>query len=215
MKVLLAATADVYREALCASLGEAGAEVGVCDLALAAVEELAGSLRPDVAVLSLPAPEPAHVDLVRSACGAAGGCPVLVLGALAPRTDIAGMLACGAAGYILTSATVDEVVRAVAALALAGPSPDHIREATARFRPAALPGAFPDLTERQTVILEMVSRGLGYRQIGKRMMVSHWVVKAEIGKVLKLVGARNRAELVALAHRAGLLSRSGSATGAE
>lgn len=215
MKVLLAATGDVYREALRASLGEAGMEVEVCDLTLAALEELAGRVRPDVVVLSLPAHEPGHIDLVRGACSASGGRPVLVLGPPAPRADMARVLSCGAAGYILTSAALHEVARAIATLAVAGPSPDVVREASARFRRVPVPGVFPNLTERQAAILELVSRGLSYRQIGRKLMISHWAVKAEVGKVLRLVGARNRAELIALAHRAGVLSGDRTATGAE
>ena len=61
------------------------------------------------------------------------------------------------------------------------------------------------LTSRETEILELVSRGLESPEIARALYVSPETVRTHVAHVLGKLGARTRAEAVAIAVRARLI----------
>lgn len=62
------------------------------------------------------------------------------------------------------------------------------------------------LTDRQAQVVRLVAAGLTNEEIGARMFVSTDTVRTFLRRISHKLGARNRAHIVHLAHRAGELS---------
>jgi DNA-binding CsgD family transcriptional regulator len=62
------------------------------------------------------------------------------------------------------------------------------------------------LSYRDGLLLEHISRGLTDERIGEKLQLSPDSVTAQVRRVVKAIGARNRTHAVALALRAGRIS---------
>ena len=62
------------------------------------------------------------------------------------------------------------------------------------------------VTAREIDVLELISEGLGNREIGSRLFLSEETVKSHIRHILAKLQARSRAHAVALAFRHGLIA---------
>jgi DNA-binding NarL/FixJ family response regulator len=93
----------------------------------------------------------------------------------------------------------------------AGLTPDLAQKILREFaRPGAEPSPAPapaggDLTPREREVLVLVGQGATNAEIAARLVVSENTVKFHMKNILQKLHARNRAEVVAFAHRSGLL----------
>lgn len=117
-------------------------------------------------------------------------------------------LRAGARGYLLKESDADDIHRAIRGAAQgeavfgAGVAA-RVLAFFAAGRPAAA-SPFPQLTQRELEVLELVAQGLDNASIARRLFLSDKTVRNRVSDVLAKVHARNRAEMVALARDAGL-----------
>lgn len=118
-------------------------------------------------------------------------------------------LRAGASGFLLKDSEPQEVRQAikVAAAGDALLSPGVTRRvmeaAAARSRPDPAPLRY--LTEREREVLAAVGEGLDNVGIGLRLYISPDTVRTHVGRILTKLGARDRAQLVAIAWKAGIV----------
>ncbi|NUP77758.1 MAG: response regulator transcription factor, partial [Nonomuraea sp.] len=62
----------------------------------------------------------------------------------------------------------------------------------------------PRLTERETEVLRLVAKGLSYKQIAARLVLSHRTVQNHVQNTLSKLQLHNRVELVRYAIERGL-----------
>jgi DNA-binding NarL/FixJ family response regulator len=62
----------------------------------------------------------------------------------------------------------------------------------------------PRLTERETEVLRLVAKGLSYRQIAERLVLSHRTVQNHVQNTLRKLQLHNRVQLVRYAIEKGL-----------
>lgn len=106
-----------------------------------------------------------------------------------PLDRVAGLLL-GSDDYLVKPFAPDELVARVCAL---------LRR---RVRAHAPIGNGWGLTPRETEVLELLAAGLGQAEIASRLVISPKTVGTHIEHILSKMGARSRAQAVALAHGA-------------
>ena len=109
-------------------------------------------------------------------------------------------LKAGASGYLLKRSTPEEVLNAIAE-ARSGGAPmtrEIARMVVEAFRgqPAADVSA-TELSERETEILSLVAKGLANKEIGSKLDISFYTVRAHLRKIYEKLHVRCRAEAVA------------------
>ena len=109
-------------------------------------------------------------------------------------------LKAGASGYLLKRSTPDEVLHAIAEVRSGGaPMTREIaRMLVETFRrPAAEVAPAMELSEREMEILTLVSKGLANKEIGSKLNISYFTVRAHLRKIYEKLHVRCRAEAVA------------------
>ncbi|MFD5430505.1 LuxR C-terminal-related transcriptional regulator, partial [Streptomyces sp. NPDC127084] len=125
-------------------------------------------------------------------------------------------LRAGASGFLLKDASARQLadgVRVVAAgEALLAPSVTRrlITEfsklsETPRLLPAAHPGAYGDLTERETEVLVLIAQGLSNGEIAERLVVAESTIKTHVSRILVKLGLRDRTQAAVFAYEARLV----------
>jgi len=121
-------------------------------------------------------------------------------------------LAIGVSGFIVKSASPEELVAAVRAVAageayLGSSVTRRVMQAFARRR-LTLVRELPDLgllTEREREVLRCMARGLSNREIAGELFIGETTVRTHVGHVLTKLNLRDRVHAVVRAHELGLL----------
>lgn len=140
---------------------------------------------------------------------------MLVLSASGEHADVLEAVKSGATGYLLKSASTEELIDAVRRTAVGDPvfTPGLAGLVLGEYRrlasePAPAPGAdepkAPQLTDRETEVLRLVAKGLSYKQIAERLVISHRTVQNHVQNTLGKLQLHNRVELVRYAIERGL-----------
>jgi DNA-binding NarL/FixJ family response regulator len=177
----------------------------------------ARATRPDVLVLDLNLPGMRGDEV----CRAIGDLPtrVLILSASGEQHDVLAAIKAGATGYLVKSASSEQIVGAVRATArgeavftpgLAGLVLGEFRRLAAEPAGEPAPGPavparpIPELTARETEVLRLVATGMSYREIAAELFLSHRTVQNHVQNTLGKLHLHNRVELVRFALARGL-----------
>ncbi|MEV7015359.1 response regulator transcription factor [Streptomyces sp. NPDC093991] len=216
IRVMVVDDHPMWRDAVARDLSESGFEVvataGDGDQAV----RRARAAVPDVLVLDLNLPGKPGVQVCKEVVAAHPSVRVLVLSASGEHADVLEAVKSGATGYLLKSASTEELRDAVRRTATGDPvfTPglaglvlgEYRRLASEPAAPAAGGGErkAPRLTERETEVLRLVAKGLSYKQIAERLVISHRTVQNHVQNTLGKLQLHNRVELVRYAIERGL-----------
>ena len=210
VRVLVVDDHPMWRDAVARDLAAAGYEVVATAGEGRAAVRIAATVRPDVVVLDLQLPDLHGVDVIRGLLAVRDDIRVLVLSASGEQQDVLDAVKAGASGYLVKSAGAEELLDAVARTAAGDTvfTPGLAGLVLGEFRRlAAAPGAgadTPKLTERETEVLRLVAKGLSYKQVAERLVLSHRTVQNHVQNTLGKLHLRNRVELVRYAIEHGL-----------
>jgi DNA-binding NarL/FixJ family response regulator len=210
VRVMVVDDHPMWRDAVARDLAEAGydvtAAVGEGEQAL----RVAPAARPEVVVLDLQLPDLSGVEVVRRLIAADPSIRVLMLSASGEQQDVLDAAKAGALGYLVKSAGRAEFLDAVARTAAGDAvfTPGLAGLVLGEYRRLAAVPAAPDdtprLTARETEVLRLVAKGLSYRQIAERLVVSHRTVQNHVQNTLGKLQLHNRVELTRYAIEQGL-----------
>ena len=212
LEVMVVDDHPMWRDAVARDLETAGLAV----VATAATGEEALSraraTRPAVVVLDLQIPAPNGVEVTGILVKEDPTVRILILSASGEQDDVLAAVKAGATGYLVKSASRDELLDAVRRVAqgdtvftpgLAGLVLGEYR------RLSETPGSsadddLPRLTDRETEVLRLVAKGLSYKQIADRLVLSHRTVQNHVQNTLRKLQLHNRVQLVRYAIEQGL-----------
>jgi DNA-binding NarL/FixJ family response regulator len=201
----------MWREGVSRDLTAAGYDVVATTGEGRQAVRIAAATRPDVVVLDLQLPDISGVEVINGLLGVRPGLRVLMLSASGEQQDVLDAVKAGATGYLLKSAGRPEFLDAVARTAAGDPvfTPGLAGLVLGEFRrlavePPAADGTAPKLTERETEVLRLVAKGMSYRQIAERLVLSHRTVQNHVQNTLGKLQLHNRVELTRYAIEKGL-----------
>jgi DNA-binding NarL/FixJ family response regulator len=211
LRVVVADDHPVFRDGLQVTLDD---EPDITVVAAVADGEaaVAETLRhgADVVLMDLRMPGGGGVGATARITTERPGTNVIVLTMSDDDDSVFAALRAGARGYLLKEAESADILRAVRAVssgeAVFGPRiADRV---IAFFSTAGLRGAtatpFPQLTDREREVLDLVARGSDNISIARRLFLSEKTVRNHVSACLTKLQVASRAEAVAIARDAGL-----------
>lgn len=177
--------------------------------------EAARRHKPDVVLMDLRMPVLDGIEATRMirADDTLASTHVVVLTTFDDDADIVEAIRAGAIGYLLKSTSRDElrdaVRRAATGERLLSP---EITERLMDMVAAGTAGAVPDprlqtLSSRELEVLTRIGHGDTNEEIAAALHLSPATARTYVSRILAKLGARDRPELVVLAHKSGLVAR--------
>jgi DNA-binding NarL/FixJ family response regulator len=211
-RVLLVDDHEIYRAGLRGLLEEAGIDiVGEAANGEGALD-LVEQKHPNVVIMDLNMPGIGGIEAARQIATLAPLTRVIMLTVSSAAPDITDAVIAGACGYLLKSATTQEIVTGIAAAsrgdALLSPSIaakllERVREAP--VRPNVPDPASASLTGREIEVLRLLSSGMDNAEIGRTLFISPSTVKNHISSILLKLQIENRIQAAVYAVRSGLV----------
>ncbi len=207
MRVVVADDHPIVRRGLC-DLLESLADVEVVAVAAdgdAAVREVV-TVRPDVVLLDLQMPGLSGPDAIRELSRVAPSTAVLVLTMFNDDETILEAIRAGARGYLVKGAQQDEIERSLRAVAegqviFGSDVADRVVGAVARSEAT---DRFPELSARETEILDLVAAGLSNAVIGQRLGLATKTIANNVSAIFVKLGVSDRPAAIVRARDGGL-----------
>lgn len=204
--VLVCDDHPVFRGGLCALFDEVPwiEVVSVAENGEDAVR-LVAETQPDVVIMDLGLPGISGVEATRRILAERPETVVLVLTMFEDDVTVAAALRAGARGYVLKGAPHEQITRAIASVArgdaiLSGDLADRL----ARLVAGGRRHPFPELSEREGEVLELLAAGRSNDDIALRLYLSPKTIRNHVSSILSKLQVQSRAEAVAKARDAGV-----------
>jgi DNA-binding NarL/FixJ family response regulator len=208
-RVLLAHSYRMVREALRALLEQqGGSAIAVVAEAAdgAAVLERAANTLPDIVVMDIGLPDLDGIEITKRLLKLYPSVKVIALSVYADRHFVTGMLEAGASGYIVTTATGEDLLRAIEQ-AVNGRT--YVCSAVASALIDAVKNRGNDrsvLGRRETEVLKLLAQGLRTPEIGERLHISASTVEVHRRNIMAKLDLHSAIELTKYAIREGLIA---------
>lgn len=212
IKVLLVEDNPDYRDVIDIALEEPEdielcQEFGTAEIALRSVEHASPSQRPDLVILDLNLPGMSGLDAIPYFKQVVPQTKIIILTQSGAERDVLRAISLGADGYLLKSASLDEITSAIRD-AFEGGSP--LDKNVARFILNKLKKHIPAeaadslLTDREMETLHLLSEGLPKKQIAAQLNISYTTVDTHVGNIYEKLGVKNAPSAINQAHKLGL-----------
>ena len=211
VRVLLVDDHDLFRTGLRTLLEEQGVEiVGEAangDDAVMLVEEHA----PDVVLMDLEMPGKGGIEATREIAAVAPLTRVVVLTISDQDADVMDAVVAGACGYLLKDATIQDLLRGIAAAnrgeslispAIAAKVLQRLRASSPDLETAQL--LTTQLSDRELQVLKLIANGKDNAQIAGELFNSANTVKNHLSNILLKLSIENRIQAAVFAVRSGL-----------
>jgi len=210
LRVLVADDHEQFRRGVLALLATTPTVevVGVTEDGAAAVA-MAMELQPDVVLMDLHMPRLNGIDATARIVQSSPHIRVLVLTMMEDEDSVFAAVRAGARGYMLKGARRSEIVRGIEAVGsgevIFGPGIAErvmVYFGSTRSRPTADP--FPELTERERVVLGLIAEGKENGEIARQLSLSVKTVRNHASNIFAKLQVAHRAQAIVLARESGL-----------
>lgn len=206
IRVLVVDDHALVREGICELLAQQGdlEVVAVAESAEAAIAAVARD-RPDVALVDFRLADGSGLDVLQQVHDAEQATRVVILSAFDDPEYVTESLARGAAGYLLKTATGEELAGAVRAVAAGAVvlEPDLV-QLLGRPRLAA-DQPLPNFTRREAQVLACLANGWSNRRTADALGLNVRTVEGHVTELLAKLGASSRTEAALWAARHGVV----------
>lgn len=218
MKVMLVDDHPLFMEGLQYLLETHG--INVAGVAKNSTEALAQAraLKPDIILMDIKMPECSGLDVLKLIKAEMPDIRIVMLTTSDEDDDLFEAIKYGASGYLLKNTNAKELVemlsdiekdevplspglafRLLKEFRRSGPYHNNLSQ------PVVEDAKRGQLTERQLEVLEIVARGITYKEAGVALGLTERTVKYHMGRIIELLQLENRAQVIAYAARIGLV----------
>lgn len=213
IRVMLVEDNLEYREAIelalqdCADI-ELGTHFGTSEVAMRSLRESDARRMPDLILLDLRLPGISGLEALPQIRQLVPATKVMVLTQSDEPQDILKAISLGAAGYLLKSATIDEIIEAIRTVVSGGATLD---KDVAKFILDTLqtklskPENSNLLTQRELDIIKLQAQGLVKKEMAQRLGIGYSTVDTHVAHIYEKLGVSNAPAAVHRAHQLGLL----------
>lgn len=226
-RVLLADDQTMVRQALAAALTERGIEVVGQVSDGEACARAAGDLQPDVVILEARLPMLSGIDVCRRVTHNDPSVRVLMLTNERETSVLTGAFRAGATGYLLKSASVDDLVSSLQRIRRGETvvskelKPALLAEARGLMQtngshtaangspsasaPIAVATSTRTISKRESEVLQLIADGCSTPEVAEQLFISQKTVKNHLASIYSKLDARDRTQAVLKAVRLGLI----------
>jgi DNA-binding NarL/FixJ family response regulator len=170
---------------------------------------LAARLQPDVILMDLNMPETGGIEATRRILHTSPHISVLVISMYEDDDSVFAALKAGARGYLLKGALKAEILRAIRSVtsgeAIFGPAiARRLMQYFSAPRPDVPRESFPELTDREREILELIASHETNPEIARRLHLSQKTVRNHVSNIFTKLQVSDRAQAIIRAREAGM-----------
>lgn len=156
-------------------------------------------LQPNITLMDLRMPQMAGVEAITAICAEFNTARIIVLTTYDGDEDIYRGLRAGAKGYLLKDCKPSELRTAIRTVHNGQQYiPPHVGAKLAQRM------SNPELTDRESEILQLITQGLSNLEIGAALNITENTVKSNINRILSKLGAKDRTQATIIALKRGL-----------
>ena len=209
IRILIADDHPVFRFGLRALLG---AEPDFVVIGEATTGEealaLAESLQPDVILMDVNMPDLNGIEATRRALEVSPTIGVLIVTMFEDDASVFAAMRAGARGYLLKGAAGEETIRAIRSVSEGEAifSPSVAKRLIQYFSAPPVEHAplFPELTEREREVLQLIAQGYTNAAIAEKLTLSPKTVRNHVSNIFGKLQVAGRAEAIIRARDAGM-----------
>ena len=164
-------------------------------------------LRPHLALMDVNMPGTSGIEVTRTIATRRPDTSVIMLSMLEDRDTFLAAVRAGAKGYLVKGASSDDISHAIGMVRRGGVVFGSEVSAWALEylnKPRESSKPFPELTDRERAVLELVADGLGNATIARRLGLSVKTVRNYLSRIFAKLQITDRTEAAVQARRAGL-----------
>jgi DNA-binding NarL/FixJ family response regulator len=214
IRVLIVDDHTLFREGVSAILRRAPdvEAVGEAATGQEAIQQ-AGSLSPDVILMDIQMPDMNGIEATQAILKSRPDVGIIMVTMLEDDDFLFAAMRAGARGYVLKGAEKVEMLQSIRAVAegqaifgpaVAGRLTSFFQEMHAPSKPREHTKVFPELTNREDEILDLIARGRSNQEIADRLHISVKTVSNHISNIFNKLQVADRAQAIVLARDSGL-----------
>ena len=171
------------------------------------VEYQVEELMPDVVLMDINMPGINGIQATQLIKAKYPEIKVLIQTAFDNDEHVFGSLKAGAEGYLLKSSSAEKILKGIEDLSNGGAimTPSIALRVMQSFQPTAKPSQGYNLTNKETIVLGLLSEGFSYKMIASKMDISYFTVNAHIRRIYQKLQVNSSAEAVSLALKTGIV----------
>ena len=210
IRILIADDHTLFREGVKALLGSMPLMevVGEAASGLETVDN-AEALQPDIVLMDIQMPELNGIEATRQIVRTSPHIGVIIVTMFADDDSVFSAMRAGARGYVLKGAKQEEMLRVIQAVArgeaLFGPAiATRLQSYFSTPQTETPPNAFPDLTERERELLDLLAQGMNNSDIARKLNITPKTVRNHCSNIFSKMQVVDRTQAIIQARNAGL-----------